>query len=391
MTDDRVPDLDQLGRAGAQALSAGDAHAARSLFERVTAARPGDVDAWYGLAVARGRLGDEAAHLRAVDQVLAGAPGHLPALMMKADHYARIGDRRAAQTFYRAAVARAPPMATLSPHLQGEVRRAARLCEAHTRAFEAHLRGAVARAGFDPAVSSPRFAQAIDLMLGRKKVYLQSPTSFYFPELPHRQFYERAEFPWLAALEARTGEIRAELAALAGDAAAFRPYVQTDPARPTVEFGDLRDNPAWGAFHLIESGVATARARALCPATLAALKAAPLCRAAGRTPSVLFSRLAPGTRIPPHNGQINARLICHLPLIVPPGCGLRVGNETRSWVPGETLIFDDTIEHEAWNTSGQARVVLLFDIWRPELDDGERALVAALLSAVGEFGDGTPP
>jgi aspartyl/asparaginyl beta-hydroxylase (cupin superfamily) len=77
-----------------------------------------------------------------------------------------------------------------------------------------------------------------------------------------------------------------------------------------------------------------------------------------------------------------------LPLIVPEGCGLRVGNETRAWREGEALIFDDSIEHEAWNTSDRVRVVLLFDIWRPELTEGERKLVAALMAAVGSFGGG---
>jgi aspartyl/asparaginyl beta-hydroxylase (cupin superfamily) len=121
---------------------------------------------------------------------------------------------------------------------------------------------------------------------------------------------------------------------------------------------------------------------------MAALRDVPLTDAPGRTPSVLFSLLKPGTRIQPHNGQINARLICHLPLIVPPGCALRVGNETRPWVMGETLIFDDSIEHEAWNDSRETRVVLLFEVWRPELTAAERSSVAALLAAVGTYGKG---
>ena len=71
--------------------------------------------------------------------------------------------------------------------------------------------------------------------------------------------------------------------------------------------------------------------------------------------------------------MLNTRLICHLPLIVPPGCGFRVGNETREWEEGKLLIFDDTIEHEAWNESDQDRVVLIFDIWRPELSEADAA------------------
>jgi len=83
--------------------------------------------------------------------------------------------------------------------------------------------------------------------------------------------------------------------------------------------------------------------------------------------------------------MINARLICHLPLIVPAGCGFRVGNEVREWRQGEMWAFDDTIEHEAWNNSDEWRVILLFEIWRPELTDEERELVAAMLEAVDTY------
>jgi aspartyl/asparaginyl beta-hydroxylase (cupin superfamily) len=119
--------------------------------------------------------------------------------------------------------------------------------------------------------------------------------------------------------------------------------------------------------------------------TLAALEAAPLARIKGRTPSILFSRLKPGARIAPHTGFLNTRLICHLPLVVPPGCYFRVGNDQRQWEKGKAWVFDDTIEHEAWNSSGEPRVVLIFDIWRPELSDEERGLVAALIEAVDSY------
>jgi len=379
-------DLNRLGQAAAEALRRQDARAARPLFEQLVTARPADISAWYGLALACRRLGDDAGQSTALDRVLAAEPAHLPALIMKADHYARIGDGRAAEAFYGAVVARAPALASLPPDLREEVRRAQHQREHYARSFETHLRAAVDQAGFDPETSSRRFAQSLDLLLGKKQLYLQAPTSFYFPELPQRQFYERDEFPWLAALEAKTDIIRAELLSVIGDPAAFRPYVQSLDTRPTEEFHDLRDNPKWSAYYLIEGGAVNAQAAARCPRTLEALGAAPQCESPGRTPSVLFSLLRPGTRIPAHNGQINARLICHLPLIVPPGCALRVGNEVRSWVEGEALIFDDTMEHEAWNNSDQLRVVLLFEIWRPELTPEERALVSATLASVGSYG-----
>ncbi|MGZ8999333.1 MAG: aspartyl/asparaginyl beta-hydroxylase domain-containing protein, partial [Allosphingosinicella sp.] len=84
-------------------------------------------------------------------------------------------------------------------------------------------------------------------------------------------------------------------------------------------------------------------------------------------------------------GMLNARLICHLPLIVPEGCGFRVGNEIRHWEFGKALIFDDTIEHEAWNDSQEDRIVLIFDIWRPELSADERRAVTAMFEAVDSY------
>jgi aspartyl/asparaginyl beta-hydroxylase (cupin superfamily) len=92
----------------------------------------------------------------------------------------------------------------------------------------------------------------------------------------------------------------------------------------------------------------------------------------------MFSLLRPGARINPHNGVHNARLICHLPLIVPSNCGFRVGNDVREWEEGKILIFDDSIEHEAWNNSDQDRLVLIFDVWRPEIEEQERREITAL-------------
>ena len=90
---------------------------------------------------------------------------------------------------------------------------------------------------------------------------------------------------------------------------------------------------------------------------------------AGASPNAMFSLLAPRTLIPPHVGINNARLVCHLPLIVPEGCWFRVGAERRDWKPGEAFVFDDTIEHEASNPSDELRVVFIFDIWHPDLTE----------------------
>jgi aspartyl/asparaginyl beta-hydroxylase (cupin superfamily) len=104
-----------------------------------------------------------------------------------------------------------------------------------------------------------------------------------------------------------------------------------------------------------------------------------------RSPIALWSLLKPVTHIQPHHGLLNTRLICHIPLIVPHSCAIRVGNETRSWREGEALIFDDSFEHEAWNKSGDTRVILLFEIWRPEITLEERAALTAIFETINNY------
>ena len=59
-----------------------------------------------------------------------------------------------------------------------------------------------------------------------------------------------------------------------------------------------------------------------------------------------------------------------------------MGAETEAWREGRAIVFDDSFEHEAWNPSEQLRVVLLFEVWRPELSALERDLMQALFKAL---------
>jgi aspartate beta-hydroxylase len=95
--------------------------------------------------------------------------------------------------------------------------------------------------------------------------------------------------------------------------------------------------------------------------------------------------LAPGTHILPHHGVTNARVVTHLPLIVPDDCALRVGGEEHAWQEGRCVTFDDTFEHEAWNRSGQTRVVLILDSWSPYLTPVECAAIAGTVESIGDF------
>jgi aspartyl/asparaginyl beta-hydroxylase (cupin superfamily) len=77
--------------------------------------------------------------------------------------------------------------------------------------------------------------------------------------------------------------------------------------------------------------------------------------------------------------------LCHLPLILPGNCRFRVGASLREWTMGEAFVFDDTIEHEAWNDSDQRRAVFIFDIWHPTLSADERDHIRRTLAAMDAF------
>jgi aspartyl/asparaginyl beta-hydroxylase (cupin superfamily) len=229
-------------------------------------------------------------------------------------------------------------------------------------------------------------------LMGRKRIYIQQPTFTHFPRLPAIEFFERGNFPWLASVEAATDDIREELTQiLESSLDDFSPYVTYPPQTPLNQWKELNHSRRWSSLYLFKDGLRFEENIARCPKTVAALAGAPVVEIEQRGPTSFFSRLEPHTRIPPHTGVSNSRLIVHIPLIVPPNCGFRVGSSIREWHPGHALIFDDTIEHEAWNESGEPRVILIFDIWNPLLTAAERELMAAATTAIAEFyGDAAP-
>jgi aspartate beta-hydroxylase len=365
---------------GFAALKRGDARAARDLLTRVAQGGAADAALWFAVAAAHRQLSSSAEESYALDQALKADPNYFPALIGKGDLFARLGDERAASVHYAAATRLANSLPSLPPQWREEV---SRIAAAHRRMsgnFETHLTSVLAARGLGEA-GTERVGRAVDLLLGKRQIFLQQPTSFYFPELPQIEFYDRRDFPWVKALETLTPRIRAEAQAVLGGAG-WVPYIESETRRPNAN--PLLQDPNWSAFYLIKGGTEVALNAQRCPATMAALRELPLCRT-GRTPAVLFSLLRPGTRIRPHHGFMNSRLICHLPLIIPEGCALRVGNETRAWLEGEVVLFDDSVEHEAWNLSQELRVVMIFDVWRPELTDKERTLVGAMLEAADQF------
>lgn len=328
------------------------------------------------------------ARLAEADRRLAVDPRDLRALIAKGDALVGLGDGRTAAGFYSSALRAAGDGRGLPPDLIAELRRAQAAAQDQARRFETHLTDSLSRAGFDAATSSDRFALSLDLMAGRKQLYLSQPLFYLFPGLPQIQFQPRETLPWMTAVEQAADDIRAELEALLAGPELFRPYVEKRADRPNRDAAGMIDNPDWSALFLWRDGVEQPDMARRCPRTLEALAQVPLCRVPGRTPSILFSRLRPGARIPPHHGLINTRLICHLPLIAPPGSRFRVGNDVREWKEGQAWAFDDTVEHEAANDSGLDRTILIFDVWKPELTDEEKDLVAAMFQAIDGYGAG---
>ena len=159
-------------------------------------------------------------------------------------------------------------------------------------------------------------------------------------------FLEPRAFDFVVNLETSYAAIRAELDALGDDD--FQP---SPDSLTTV--ADGYDETGWSYCELHGAPGAEA-VRARCPVAARVAAAVPGMRNAG------FSRLAPGTHLYPHRGELASVLRCHLPLVVPAGdLGLRIGSETRRWLVGRCLVFDDTFEHEAWNHGDGDRIVLL--------------------------------
>jgi aspartate beta-hydroxylase len=309
----------------------------------------------------------------------------IEALLQRGEDFAAKGDPRGAVSFFNTALRSAGQTPGLSPSTIERLRSAQAFIRGAVQKFEQALDEAAGGHAPDDPVAALRLAHALDLVKGKRELFPQQPSMLFYPYLAQRQFFERSEFAWAAELEAATAEIRAELEALLAGDATFRPYVEDDPDRPARDFHGLNNNPAWTALYLWKHGKFIPEIAERCPRTVKALERVPLSAIGSRTPSVFFSRLEPGAHIPPHTGMLNMRLICHLPLIVPDGCWLRVGNETREWREGELLIFDDSIEHEARNPSADMRIVLIFDIWRPELSQAERDGVSAIFDAIDRF------
>ena len=230
----------------------------------------------------------------------------------------------------------------------------------------------------------PRFAQALAIASGDRPIYLQQPTSFYFPGLPQIAWYAPEMFPWVSSgcgWRCRAGRAGAD----PGGEQGLEPYVKEEPNRPSRGHSLLND-ARWSAFHLWEAGKPVDENARRCPLIMELLERAPIPRIKNRSP---IAGLDPQARHAYSAASRHAHHPAdrHIPLIIAGRLRLRVGAETRDVIEGKAMIFDDSFEHEAWNDGDSVRAVLLFEIWRPELDEAEKIALTAMFEAVATGAD----
>jgi hypothetical protein len=188
--------------------------------------------------------------------------------------------------------------------------------------------------------------------------------------------HDAGAFSFVPLLEAACPAIAAELAALSPTE-----FDESPDSLTTVE--GVYDETGWRWLPLHGGAADGARHeanRARCPATARALAAVPGLVNAG------FSLFRPGTHLYPHHGELGQVLRCHLPLRVPAGdVGIRFGAQTVRWREGRCLVFDDTVEHEAWNHGDGDRIVLIVTFARPPGPGTAEATAAPAIAARGLF------
>ena len=362
-----------------QAAASGQFAAARSLLEQAVEREASSVDLWMKLSAMRKASSDLDGALAAIHRALAISPLDFSALLSRAVILDQRGDAEAGEA-YGQALAQLPSEGDVPEPMKPAVAHARRRRDEYRKTLERYL-----ATKLPPDLTPAELSRAERFISNRSRNtrhFHQEPSDFHYPGMPELEFHDRELFAGLAALEQATGAIRAEFDALiAAEAAEMVPYVQYPERVPLRQWKELNNNHKWTAIHLLQNGWPVEANARHCPQTMDAISKMDQPQVPGASPVAMFSLLAPRTRIPAHRGVANTRLVCHLPLIVPPNCGFRVGETTREWRVGEAFVFDDTIEHEAWNDSDELRVVLILDLWPPALGAAERAAVAAIIGA----------
>jgi aspartyl/asparaginyl beta-hydroxylase (cupin superfamily) len=206
-----------------------------------------------------------------------------------------------------------------------------------------------------------------------------SPSLFSFIGLTSTPFWDKASFYWSSNLEEKCSEIKKE----------YDLHSTTSKSDYEIK-GDEHSlhHGEWEWRSFIKRGNIEKAFQSSCPITSEALLSIPELQKDIPFAYSFFSTMKPGTSIDQHTAPCNIRLRGHLPLTVPDDdvCGITVGGLTKHYKEGELIIFDDSFPHETWHNgvqgsnsgSSKDRVVLLFDVWHPDLTFEERAAIVEM-------------
>lgn len=221
-----------------------------------------------------------------------------------------------------------------------------------------------------------RVEQSILILKGADKPVDADPrqvaTMLYFPGIAAKPWHDPNDFKWVPAMEASFAKIKSELLGLLENDAVFNPYQHPY----TKEIGWK----GWNTYSLYRINKWDEEHCKLCPETVKAINNAP-----HGLRECMFTKLQPHSHISPHSGGSNAVLTCHLGLIIPNGCEIRVDTETRGWTEGKCLIFDDSYMHEVWHRGEETRMVLLWDIWHPDLTEIEKKVLEHIFPTLDKY------
>ncbi len=210
---------------------------------------------------------------------------------------------------------------------------------------------------FGTAGIKPMGRASLTTRLVMRMVEAVERLNVHFSKVGNPPIYDNAVFPWTREIELEWPAIRAELDRLLtrkDDLPGFHEI--------SSDVGVISQDRGWKTFLLAGYGFKSDANIGMCPETWR------ICQNIPGLITVMFSILEPGKHLPPHRGPYNGVLRLHLGLVVPEPreqLGIRVSREVYRWREGEAVIFDDAYEHEAWNRTGETRVVLFVDFRKP--------------------------
>lgn len=348
-------------------------------LERAIQVSPKDPMIRLMLANVERDRGNKIGEIEVIDGILALDPYFYPALLLKGNWQEKHVSKKVASATYKNVLRIAPPESHWPPELRENLLHARRYSQSYSDEVHEKLKAAL---GSEWETNS-KWREAISIMAGITQPYFSICNQLHVPRLPALTFYDISQFEWVKRIEAKTEEILIELDNLLKTKQQdFAPYIQYNPGEPVNQWAKLNHSDKWQTLPLLRYGERHEDNIKACPITAEAIQWADLCDIEGLCPNVVFSALSPHTEIPPHNGETNARLIAHLPLIVPDNCVFKVGFDERPWRKGEIFAFDDSLEHAAYNNSDELRVVILFDIWNPLISTEERGLIRHLTKTI---------